>query len=254
MPIRFKCPNCKKTLAAKEQMAGKKAVCTACKKPLVIPAPLSAPADVEDFAASLLADPPAAKVEEKPKATQTIDFTCPFCEAELHLSAELAGKREPCPQCKNIIKVPQLVKEQAKDWRTVESSGPSGAAAKGQPQLEGAWGSTTNKGKVSMKALEEADAIIYEDDEEAGVGRWIKRISIVAALAGLILLVVWGINRKKNTNLQKNAMEQALEIAEKARGNDRLPAAWNAQIHRAAGEFFTAKKYKPVEKTQNYFK
>src|SRR5262245_30960920 len=165
MPIRFKCPNCKKALAVKEQMAGKKAACPACKKPLVIPnsvakPPVSKPADVEDFAASLLAESSAPKVEEKPKSTQTIDFTCPFCDAELHLPAELGGKRESCPQCKNIIKVPQLVKEQAKDWRTVESSGPSGAATKGQPQLEGAWGSTTNKGKVSMKALEEADAII----------------------------------------------------------------------------------------------
>src|SRR5262249_36596651 len=255
MPIRFKCPNCKKTLAAKEQMAGKKAVCTACKKPLVIPAPLSAPADVEDFAASLLADPPAAKVEEKPKATQTIDFTCPFCEAELHLSAELAGKREPCPLCKNIIKVPQLVKEQAKDWRTVERTGPSGAAVKGQPELEGAWGSTTHQGKVSMQALEEADAIIYEDEEPVGVRRWIKRITIFAIVAGLICLAIWGISRRQTKKQQDKAMDEALEWAEKKKGKERMPPWWDAAIHRAAGEFFNAKKGKlSFAQAQKYFK
>jgi hypothetical protein len=260
MPIRFKCPNCKKALAVKEQMAGKKAACPACKKPLIIPnsvakpAPISKPVDVENFAAELFAEASAPKAEEKPKSIQTIDFICPFCEADLHLPAELGGKKEPCPQCKNILKVPMLVKEQAKDWRTVEKTGPSGAAGKAQPELAGAWGSTTNKGKVSLKSLEEADAIIYEDDEEAGVGRWIKRISIIAALAGLILLIVWGINRRQRNREQKDHMARALDVAENAKIKDRLPAAWTAQIHRAAGEFFARKKDQPVDKTQIYFK
>src|SRR5260370_41138618 len=177
MPIRFKCPNCKKALAVKEHMAGKKAACPSCKKPLMIPARVSNPADVEDLAARLLADPPPAKVEEKPKSAQTIDFNCPYCDAELHLSADLGGKKEPCPECKHIIKVPQLIKEQAKDWRTVESAGPSAAATKGQPELRGSWGSTTNKAKVSMRALEEAYSIIYEDEEPVGVGCCIRRIT-----------------------------------------------------------------------------
>jgi hypothetical protein len=255
MPIRFKCPNCKKALAAKEQMAGKKAVCTACKKPLVIPAPVSNPADVEDFAAKLFTESPVAKVEEKPKSTQTIDFTCPFCEAELHLRSELGGKREPCPQCKNIIKVPQLVKEQAKDWRTVERTGPSGAAVKGQPELQGAWGSTTHQGKVSMQALEEADAIIYEDEEPVGVGRWIKRITIFAIVAGLICLAIWGISRRQTKKQQDKAMDEALEWAEKKQGKDRLPPSWDAAIHRAAGEFFNAKKDKlSFAQAQKYLK
>jgi hypothetical protein len=255
MPIRFKCPSCKKPLSAKEHMAGKKAVCTACKKPLVIPAPLSNPADVENFAATLLAESPAAaKVEEKPKSTQTIDFNCPFCEAELHLSAELGGKREPCPECKNIIKVPQLVKEQAKDWRTVEKTGPSGAAGKAQPQLAGAWGSTTNKGKVSMQALEDADAIIYEDDEEqSAVGRWIKRVTIFAGVGGLIFLAIWGINRRQDRKQQKDSIDHALEYVEKAK--DKLPGGWNAEIYRAAGEFYLAKKDKPsFDLAQTYLK
>ena len=254
MPIRFKCPNCKKALAVKEQMAGKKAACPACKKPLQIPAPISNPRDVEDFAANLLAEAAAPKAELKPTSTQTIDFTCPFCDAELHLSAELGGKREPCPECKNIIKVPQLVKEQAKDWRSVEKTGPSGAATKGQQELEGAWGSTTNKGKVSTETLEKAGAIVYEDDEETSrLGRWLKRLSIWGGIAGLIVLAVWGINRRKDNNLQKDSLAHALEIAGKAKGKDRLPAAWNAQIHRAAGEFSLRKRDK-VKQTLIYLK
>src|SRR4051812_13491876 len=106
MPIRFKCPHCKKALGVKDHLAGKKAACPACKKVLVIPAPVSAPADVEDFAAQALAGPkPAPEAAEK-KAAQTIDFPCPFCDEELHLDEALGGKQAPCPACKRIIKVP----------------------------------------------------------------------------------------------------------------------------------------------------
>src|SRR5262249_18951535 len=54
MPIRFKCPHCKKPLVVKEQMAGKKAPCPACKKVLSVPAPVSAP-DLEALAAAAFA-------------------------------------------------------------------------------------------------------------------------------------------------------------------------------------------------------
>ena len=41
MPIRFRCPHCKKPLQVKDHLAGKKGTCPTCKKGVVIP---SAPA------------------------------------------------------------------------------------------------------------------------------------------------------------------------------------------------------------------
>src|SRR5947209_1257075 len=128
MAIKFNCPHCGKALNVKDNLAGKKGPCPACKKVLTVPAATPAPAaaaagtppappsaatadttpapapaapagpsqaDLEAEAASLLADKPeqAAPVESK-----TVDFTCPMCDAELHLPADLAGKKHPCPE------------------------------------------------------------------------------------------------------------------------------------------------------------
>ena len=59
MTIKFPCPNCKKPLKVKEELAGKRAKCPACQKILTIPKPVAAPADVEALAAAALADKPA---------------------------------------------------------------------------------------------------------------------------------------------------------------------------------------------------
>src|SRR5436190_21449649 len=58
MPIRLKCPHCKKGLAINEKMAGKKVLCPSCKKAFSVPVAVSAPADLEAFAAAALADQP----------------------------------------------------------------------------------------------------------------------------------------------------------------------------------------------------
>src|SRR5437879_3709240 len=116
MTIRFKCPNakCQKVLVVKDELAGKRARCPICKQPVSIPAPVSAPPppDLEAIAAAALAgDPPekqAVTATAPPPTARTIDFTCSYCDAALHLPAEMAGKQAPCPECKHIIKVPQL--------------------------------------------------------------------------------------------------------------------------------------------------
>src|SRR5437879_5433237 len=107
MAIRFKCPHCHKPLSVKDHLAGKKAACPVCKKSMTIPSPLSVPADVEAFAAEALAEKPA-EAAAAPASTQTIEFTCPFCDEELKLSADLAGKKTPCPSCTRVITVPLL--------------------------------------------------------------------------------------------------------------------------------------------------
>jgi len=243
MPISFKCPHCKKSLKVKDELAGKKGACPACKKALMIPVPV----DYEALAAAALSEAPQTKVEEQQqeptKVSRTIDFNCPYCDAELHLSAELGGKKEPCPECKRIIKVPMLVQERAKDWRTVQQkTGPSGAAANAQqPQLEGVW-DTTQKARVSTEALEEADAIIEEDEEPVGILGWTKRIAIVGGVVGVVVLAVVFISRAQSAKTQKDALGQALLIAEgKSADKIELSPAWRAEVFRATGEFDLSK-------------
>src|SRR5205807_2384941 len=155
--------HCEKPLSVKDHLAGKRAACPNCKKVLTIPAPVSEPADVEDFAAAALRDEP--KAAEPPKETKTIEFNCPQCDEKVRLSVELAGKQSQCPECQRIIKVPQLVKTDPKDWRTAaQQRGPSAALGANQPAPEGAWGSTS-AGKVSRQALLEADVLPQEREK-----------------------------------------------------------------------------------------
>src|SRR5690348_5183058 len=95
MPIKFKCPHCKRGLSVKEHLAGRKATCPACKGALQIPAPQARPAqeakpapharpapqakpapatkppDLEALAASVLGDEPKPAEAAEPK---TVDF------------------------------------------------------------------------------------------------------------------------------------------------------------------------------------
>jgi hypothetical protein len=245
MSIRFKCPHCKKGLVVKDALAGKKAACPACKKALKIPVPVSQPADVEALAAAAFSDelPKAAakKEPEKPAAPQFVEFICPMCDAALKLGADLAGKRSQCPECKNIIKVPNLEISKPKDWREA-NKGPSLAAANQPQKLEGAWGSTTDKGKVSQEALEEADAILY-DDEPQFAGGWLRRGLRVGAVAAVLLLAWWGVNAWRSSNQQKSSLEQALDAVDpKKLAEIDMPPAWAAVVHRGAGEFYATKK------------
>src|SRR5579884_1834436 len=179
MPIRITCPHCKRGMLVDERLAGKKGKCKACQQILTVPslptsnasAPASAPpeaqapapADVEAQAAALFADEPK---KEEPAEVKTIDFNCPYCDEAIQLSADLAGKRAPCPECKHIIKVPELVKKDPKDWRKVEARGPSGARLPDQPELEGAWGSRT-VGSVGKQSLEEAGVLPKIEDRKS---------------------------------------------------------------------------------------
>jgi hypothetical protein len=175
MPIKFTCPHCKTGLSVKDHLGGKRARCRACKKPLTIPkggsstthaALTSMPArpakavnppppnlDAEAEAAEALADEPAAS-----KETRTVDFNCPFCDEELKLDIELAGKKTSCPECRRIITVPAVEAEGPQDWRKAAKAGPSGAKGQDVPEPEGAWGSAKAQ-HVSRDALLEADVL-----------------------------------------------------------------------------------------------
>lgn len=233
MSIKFKCPHCQKALSVKDEFAGKRAKCSGCQKIVTIPAPVSQPADVEDFAASAFTEAP--KAAEPPKETKTVDFNCPQCDAELHLSADLAGKQSQCPECGRIIKVPQLVKTEPKDWRTAaQQRGPSGALGANQPEPEGAWGSATSAGKVSRQALLEAD-VLPQEREKLTVGQWVKRGVLVAAGLGMATVAVLLVLHYRGQSSQKQAVAKALELAA---ADNTKSSDIAGEVHRGAGEWY----------------
>lgn len=248
MPIRFKCTHCQKALMVKDHLGGKRVGCPACKKPVVVPAAM-APAEVEAIAAAALAEEDNKKkeIEEKQKpvkAAGTIDFICPFCDAQLKLSTELAGKKEPCPECKRIIRVPNPKEDKPKDWRTAQqAAGPSVAQmTQKQPELEGQWGTTTSRGRVSAESLVEAGAIADENDdaEPVGVFGWIRRVAIVALLGGIIYGAVVLVNQQQRQSEQKDSLTHALELIE-GKSELKLSPEVTAEVFRGAGEIHARK-------------
>src|SRR5262249_11802661 len=86
-----------------------------------------------------------------------IKFKCEFCDQELDLPMEEAGKRVPCPnpECRRIIKVPNpTVKVEKKDWLK--------SAQQTEPAPAGAWGTGGKTAEVSEEALEEAGVLETE--------------------------------------------------------------------------------------------
>jgi tetratricopeptide (TPR) repeat protein len=229
-----------------ERLAGKKGKCKACQQPITVPAlPASnssaeptapaeqraaAPADVEAEAAALFADEP--KTEEQPAEVKTIDFNCPFCDEPIKLSADLAGKRAPCPECKHIIKVPELVKKDPKDWRKVEAHGPSGARLPDQPAPEGAWGSTTIRG-VGTQSLVEA-GVIPKVERPRTLWQKIRwpvlgvNVSLVLILGGWIISSWWA----------RRAVEREVQAALAFADSPEADPATKAALALAAGEYF----------------
>ncbi len=243
-----------------EHLAGKKGRCKACQQMLTVPALPAAnapaaeqakaeapppPVDVEAAAAALFADEPKPA---EPVEVQTIDFNCPYCEEPIHLSAELAGKRAQCPECKHIIKVPELVKKDPKDWRKVEARGPSAAQAPDQPAPEGAWGSTTAR-TVGKQSLVEAGVIPTTVPPRTlwqkvrwpllGIG-----LALVLSASGLIGYHWW------QQRGAERGLQEALAFASSADANPTTQAA----LAMGAGEYYLhARKSDSAEKANKQF-
>lgn len=253
MPVRFKCTNCKKGLVVKDHLAGKRVACPVCKTPVVVPVPQAPPVDVEALAAAALAeDDNKSKQQEQaaaPKASGTIDFVCQFCDAELKLPAGLAGKKEPCPECKRIIRVPNPAEDKPKDWRSVQA-GPSVALAGPKPpELEGAWG-TSNKAKVSQQSLADADAIPEAEEEPVGILGWTRRLTILAIVGGLIYLAVLGINSAQQEKQQTDSLAQAQALVDEKEAGKIAPAVVG-EVYRGVGEIYLRKAQ--AKKAQQLF-
>jgi hypothetical protein len=223
MMIPFKCPHCKKPLRVKKELAGKRAACPACKKPIVIPAPMAAPADLEAFAAATLKEEAAAKEEVVGKP---VKFTCSWCDEQVEVPADLAGKQTPCPACKRIVKVPLPKADKPKDWRDLAKQGPSAALINQPEQLDGAWG-TEFKGRVSRSSLEGAEALPEVELEPIGLGGWFRRGVIFTGVLGLALGAFFVLDWQRQTRRENRAVAEAdaflkLKVGDKE-WTDRLP-------------------------------
>jgi len=212
MPIRVQCAKCKTTLAVKDHLAGKRVKCPKCQAPLSIPVakkpvgPGVNQTELEALAAAALGDEPSTPpptnssasgingANGHPAATvkPPIKFKCDYCDAEIVFEAELAGKRAPCPECRQIIKVPLPKEEKPKDWRTVEKKGPSAAVVNQPEKIDNAWGTET-KSKVSQTALLEAGVIAKPKAPSIGMAGWIERGVKVFAVVALVGGIGWGI-------------------------------------------------------------
>lgn len=195
-------------------------------------APPPNPADLEAEAAALFSDGPAAPVTEGP---QTVDFKCPMCDEPLHLSADLAGKRAPCPECKRIIKVPELTKNQPVDWRKPGASGPAGARKDTAPPPEGAW-DQTQATKVNTGALVEA-GVLDEKKVPLTRGQKIKRGLILASVAGVLLAGGLIGSRWWGQKKQVQALKVVLDYANSDTARKQVGPEGLAVLHVGAGQY-----------------
>jgi hypothetical protein len=182
--------------------------------------------------------PPPEPVEVK-----AIELNCPFCDEKIQFASDLAGKRAPCPECKHIIKVPELVKKDPKDWRKVEARGPSGARLPDQPAPEGAWGSTAAS-NVSKKALEEVGVIPTAQEPRT---RWQKARWPVLGVAALLVLSLcgWMGYRWWNHRAADRALDSALAYASSEQGSKEATPTGQAALYLGAGEYYLRKQLDP---------
>jgi hypothetical protein len=167
-----------------------------------------APVDVEAEAAALLGGEAAAGPAA---ASDTIDFDCPMCDAELHLALELAGKKAPCPSCTRIISVPQPAKRDPKNWQQKPQAMPSAAKRSDEPVPEGAWGSTTATG-VSREALLAAKVVQKRKKPKTVTQKYAIPVLAGSAVIGLVV-GLWLASKRKEENRELQALDAALDYA-----------------------------------------
>ncbi len=312
MSITFQCPNpeCKRRMTVKDELAGKKGVCTGCKQRIVVPSangvaavaptpvaqvapPVSAPppkppqpavppaakaspagpkpvqprtaptapkidrpatakappapavdkptplpstngqesppaisetppsADVDAEAAAYLADEP----KKKEDAPTSIKFNCEFCDTPMEVGLDMANKRTQCPECRRLVKVPDLAKPVKKDW--LKNAQPEAAP-------EGATGTGKGATMVSEEALEAAGAI--PDEPRTRREKVFRGVGVACA----VLLLGWGVwgvifwwGARKETALYNAVVEYAKSpAAEKAVGEEGVAA-----LHLAVGDY-----------------
>jgi hypothetical protein len=186
--------------------------------------------DVEAMAREAFAEEPVAAA---PVETKTIEFKCPMCDELVKVTADLAGKQTPCPECRRIVKVPLPTKRDPTDWRKVEKRGPSGAKQNLEAAApEGTWGSSTAAG-VSRDTLLETGAIVEEEDPDAKRRRHM-RLTMAGIVVVALLMCAIGVYSYTTRGKADKYLERALESA---KGESKLPPEQVAAVHWGAAEY-----------------
>jgi tetratricopeptide (TPR) repeat protein len=191
------------------------------------------PENIEEEALSALADEPPPP--EEATAPQTIDFTCQYCDQEIKLPIDMAGKQSQCPnpECKRILKVPLPKVTEKKDWRKMDRKGPAAAIINQPEALEGAWGAQ-DVTKARQDSLKQAGAIDEPKKPPLGVFGWLRRGFYVVAVISVLTLGGIGIGKLWTSNAQHNSLRDAQDLVKGTTPKVKKPLL-QAQVHRTIG-------------------
>jgi hypothetical protein len=235
MAIAFKCPSCQQPYKVKDDMAGKKVVCTSCKNPIRVPAPIAAPAvphhEADALAAAHLTEAPAPAEE----AASNITVECPNCMEQVTFPADKAGKQAPCPNCKRVVRVP-VPATGRKDWRTADAR-PTFAKVTPETDLKDVV-STAHMTVVDRESLAEAGALRPKREREPLPLRTkVTYVFVGGAVLVLLAVAIFVLRTKTIGGRRGDFLAKAVALVKENTG---LPAGVRAETYRAAGEYVLA--------------
>ena len=179
--------------------------------------PEKPPEIVEEEAANAIAEALAPKEEVVDETPKTIDFKCNWCDEELHLPLDLAGKQTQCPneECRRIIKVPLPKVVEKKDWRKLmDRRGPSAAIMNQPEQLEGAWDTLQNATRARATSMEQAGAVDLPPKPPIGLIGWTLRGFYLGCVLGILTVVCMLGAKVILTTQQTSALKEMTKLLE----------------------------------------
>ncbi|MCU0703719.1 MAG: zinc-ribbon domain-containing protein [Fimbriiglobus sp.] len=223
MPIDATCPGCQKPYKLRDELAGKTVKCSNpdCRKAFAIPGGTNGKAatkpkpkakkepevDAEALAAQLFGE---SQEDAKPAAERTITVECVMCNFKWPEPESKAGKNAICPECKHRMKVPELKKKQAADWR--DSTGGRRLLEKG-PELPADLAEQQMR-EASISSLQQAGAIEEPELEPRPLREYLLMALIPLVVLSLgIGAVVWWM-KSGATGEENAAIGEALKDVE----------------------------------------
>jgi hypothetical protein len=190
---------------------------------------------MEALAAAALGEQPAAKALA-PAAAKPIDFHCSYCDEEIHVTVEEAGKQMPCPHCTRIVKVPLPAKTEPKDWRKVDPRAGALLRRDGDQPPEGEWGTATASRPVSQQSLVDAEVIPVATERVPLAQRLQVYLLVCAGVVAFAVIFV-ALFRVWSRSNQQGILAVVLRYAPD-KGESPLDSLAAAQLYRAKAEYY----------------